>query len=378
MPHIRALASRLARLSLAGCVYTLASFGLHVGLAAAAPTAVTLEVQIDNGSWIPLPAEDMKSATADAAIARISEGGWLRITPSGSAGIEGSLTIDISLVSKAQVAKAVMTLEVPREATYVSNASISVRGLDGQGFHRAFEHVGREAADRLHSMMAARRGGPTKVVDDLDDQHWRDVYNEAQTKKHAGSYDEAKVLFEQVVAASGPGTARLAEMARDELRYGLPVMQARQTLVGLSSPGGRHDFPTLLTRAEGLYRQILGENPTDVTRMQEAQQALDQIVVARNAFEQAKRTQVILRVQQTRMMMTEFLMMEGVCPDRAQVEGLMAHDPFELRLGSVTGGGGESASYSIIDAETGISVPVKCSRRGIEFDLGGVPARHGR
>ncbi len=374
-----ALLRRLARLVPASALATLA---LLAAPALAAPTAVTLDVSIDNGSWIPLPADAMQAATADAALARISEGGWLRVVPSDASGIEGSLAVAVSLVEKAQIAKAVLTLAVPGEATYVAAASISVRGLDGQGFHRAFEHVGREAADRLHSMMAARRGGPIEIVDDADDTHWRDTFNTAQQEKHAGGWAEARVLFEQVAAASGPGTSRLAQMAHDELRYGLPVMEARQTLVGMGGPGGAGDFATSLARVEGLYRQIQAENPTNVARIQEAQQALDQAAVMRNAWEQARRSQVVMRVHEVRMMLTELVYMEGACPDAAAFDRVLSQSTFELEAGPVTRGADGTTRYSIVDAESGIGVPATCDpRRGVQLDLNGVaptPARHGR
>jgi len=158
-------------------------------------------------------------------------------------------------------------------------------------------------------------------------------------------------------------------MAEDELRYGLPVMEARQTLIGLSGPGGQGSFGDRVTRAEGLYRQIHAENPTSVPRMQEAQQALDQIAVMRRAYEQAARTQVVMRVQEVRMMLTEMLYMEGVCPDEKMLSQVLAQATFELKAGRVSQSSDGTASYTIVDVDSGIAVPVTCDRRSIHFDL---------
>ena len=340
------------------------------GAALAAPATVRLSYSIDNGSWIPIPADDMMEASLDAAIARISEGGWLRIVRDDAQPTEGKLEIDITLVAKAQIAKSVITLELLDEATYVSTASVSVRGLDTQGFHRAFEHIGRESADRLHATLIARRGGPARIVSDGDDDHWRAVYNEAQEKKHAQAYGEASLLFGQVAASSGRGTERLVLLAQDELRYGLPAFEAKHSLIGLAGPGRGRNFETSLSRAEGLYRQIQAENPTNMAREQEAQFALDQIAIARSAYDQAIRSQVYMRFSQVRIQLTETFFMEGQCPDAETVRRVLERGPFSLE-GSRPGSDESGAIvYELVDAESGQALPLACDERsGFSFDM---------
>ena len=66
-----------------------------------------------------------------------------------------------------------------------------------------------------------------------DDPARRETYDSAQKAKRAGHYDEARSLFEAVVASAPESGDSLRSLAEDELRYGLPVFEAQRSVLML-------------------------------------------------------------------------------------------------------------------------------------------------
>ncbi len=312
------------------------------------PIQVSHSVSIRNGDWIPLPIEDMRRAAGDAALSRLTDAGRLRLTDvrdnrAATGGDDsGSLALEIALIGPAETAKLTIRLDVSGSPTLVSTASISVRALDHAGIYNALEHVGRRAADRLvakldllHDQVLAGSVGPDTRS---DDPARRKRYDEAQAAKRSAHYSEARASFEAVVASADDPNDTLRLLAEDELRYGLPVFEAQQALNSLgriSMPGQQGNLEESLARAENLYRQIQAENPSSVSRVMQAQQALDNLLVTRSALANAMRANTISQVFGVRIAMMESMMMEGECPDRARALELVEQARARVTLKSI-------------------------------------------
>ncbi len=326
------------------------------GLAAGrtAPIPVVAAFAVESGDWIPLPEEDMRRAAADAALSRLSDAGRLDIVEDEAAARAGSLLLEVALIGPAETAKLTITLDVPGSPTLVSTASISVRALDHAGIFGALEHVGEQAADRLVAKLDLLRDPKLRPGDGsgapLGDGERRRVYDEAQQAKRTGRYAEARSGFESVVAtAPGPDDA-LKRLAEDELRYGLPLFEARQSLneIGrLSRPGQQPSREAAMARAEHLFRQIQAENPSDVARVAEAQRALDDLVVMSTALSNAMRAEARNRAHSLRMMMMQHTLMEGDCPDAELARVLMSEMNVRMELEDVRSEGSEGRRYRL-------------------------------
>ncbi len=337
-------------------------------LAAGSPVPVARVLSLESGDWYPLPASDMKAASADAALEEITRGGWLRIVDPESESRSGTLALALSLIGPAETAKLTITLRLDDRPTAVSTASISVRGLDRQGFYRAFEHIGRSAAERMNAKLEAlgldRGAGAPAAPHPFqpDDPELAAAFDDAQRLKHARQYQRARVRFEQVAEASGRGSSRLVEMARDELAYGLPLFEARQVVLDLGRlvNGGRAQFEPAIARAEQLYRQIQAENPGDVARVQEAQRALDELAVSRRAIDNVLRQSAMARLSSLRIALMERWYAEGRCPDEQGLRPLLEFGPRDVTLDSVDPLDGGGQRYAFLDQRSGERVRMTC------------------
>ena len=77
-----------------------------------------------------------------------------------------------------------------------------------------------------------------------------------------------------MAAATGEGSERLSNLAKDELRYGLMVFEAKQWMVAMGNSANPGAITKSIKKSENLYRQILAENNDSLIRTQEAQAAL--------------------------------------------------------------------------------------------------------
>jgi hypothetical protein len=279
----------------------------------------------------------------------------------------GALALYLSLIGKAETAQMTVTLTLPARPTFVSSASISVRRLDYREIYRALQHVGLEAAQRLNAKLraaealaSAEEPAPRRTPGDPE---LRQVFDEAQREKHALRYDEARTLFERVAPADGDHPTALGDMARDELRYGLPAFEAKQSILSKGQPKGETDdkFQSI-ARAENLYRQIQAENPLRPERVAEAQRALDDLAIARTAIKTAMWSVSVSRMAQLRMAMMEFLMVEGSCPDDGFVAQVLDGLPYPLELTALAHEAKGPARYAVMDPSTDVEVQLVCDR----------------
>jgi hypothetical protein len=338
------------------------------------PIPVTQSISIRHGDWVPLPVEDMRRAAGDSALSRLTDAGLLRVVMGPGKPDLGSLALEVSLIGPAQTMKLTITLNVPGSPTLLSTASISVRNLDHAGIYGAFEHVGARAADRLVAKLDLLRdaflGDVARPSGATDDPTRRQAYDAAQAAKRAGRYSEARALFEAIVSSASARSDSLRQLAEDELRYGLPVFEAQQslnTLGRLSLPGQQGAREAAFVRAENLYRQIQAENPSDVQRVSEAQRALDSLIVARGALANAMRASALSRVHSLRMAILEHMMMEGGCPDRARVQRLVKRMNVKVNVDDATPEGAAGQRYRLFDPESRTKITLLCNEFGVEI-----------
>lgn len=317
---------------------------------------VQLTSSFQNENWFPLSEKDMREAAIDTALADISEQGLVEFTDSAKAA--GQLELRVTLVEPASVVKLTITFQMEGIPSAVATASTSLDGLDHQGIFYAFEHVGHEAAGRmhvkltaaarLHRQLAALEPRPAKPVARLpagsapatpasnasdcaadplarltsgpvDGWSARAIYQTGQTLKEEGCYFDAKVAFELVGNDSREANASWRSLAAEELRFGLPIYEARQLSLDISRllRDERSDAARLtahLNRIEQLYRQVLVENETSVSQVLEVQRELDNFHHTRRAIGEVLKANTLGEAGMLRVQLTEQVMNSGVMP----------------------------------------------------------------
>ena len=324
----------------------------------AKPFAVSTEINIRSGDWYPLPEEDMKAAAVDTALAELTKGGLFSIVPENEL---NKLRLEISLIGPAETAKLTIQVNLKDRPTYVSTASISVHDMDFQDIYNAFEHIGQVAAQRLNDKTEALVLKPSKEIKSSsapNNKKLKAVYDKAQKLKRQYQYNKSRILFEQVAAATGEGSERLSALAKDELIYGLTVFEARQSMVAMGN-GDPNAISRSIRNAENLYRQILAENSENSIRTQEAQSALDNLSVSRNALKNVLRAQTLMAASSVRMMMQQEYMMMGECPDKKQTSRYTSSMHTDVTIKSVKKKGKETL-YAFTENKTGSSFTLSC------------------
>lgn len=343
-------------------------FLLFVGAAHAKPFTVSTDVSISNDDWYPLPEHDMKAAAVDTALAELTKGGLFSIVEGNE---KNRLRLEISLIGPAETAKLTIQVNIKGQPTYVSTASISVHDMDYQGIYNAFEHIGLVAAQRLNDKTEALLIEPNKGLGDhtsANDKELRAVYDKAQRLKRQYKYKSSRILFEQVAAATGEGSERLSALAKDELRYGLTVFEARQWMVAMGNSANPGAISKSIQKSENLYRQILAENSDSLVRTQEAQAALDNLSVSRNALKNILRAQTLMAASSVRMMMQEQYMMTGECPSKNDVSRYASsmHTETEVTINTVKKISDETR-YSFTEDMTGNPFILSCANQRISL-----------
>ena len=329
----------------------------------AQPFLVNTEVSISNGNWYPLPEDDMKSAAVDTALAELTKGGLFSIVKDDNT---NKLQLEISLIGPAETAKLTIQVNLKDETSYVSTASISVRNMDFQGIYNAFEHIGRVAAQRLNDKIEALVIKPRKNLNNdsaPNDKTLQNLYDEAQNLKRQYQYKLSRILFEQVAAATGKGSMRLSALAKDELKYGLTVFEAKQSMVDMGN-GNPKLILKSIGKAENLFRQILAENSDNLMRTQEAQSALDNLLVSHNALKNVVRAQTLAAVSNVRMMMQQHYMMMGECPDKKEILEMTSRFQTSVSIKNVKKSAAETR-YEFIESNSGNSVKLSCGKQSI-------------
>ncbi len=327
------------------------------------PFAVNAQVKIRTGDWYPLPEEDMKAAAVDTALAELTKGGLFSIVDEKKA---NKLSLEISLIGPAETAKLTIKVNLREQPTYVSTASISVRDMGFQGIYNAFEHIGRVAAQRLNDKTEALVINPREEIKEssiANDKTLQVLYNKAQNLKRQYQYNKSRILFEKVAAATGKGSERLSALAKDELKYGLTIFEAKQSMVAMGS-GNPNVISKSIRNAENLYRQILAENSDNLARIQEAQSALDNLSVSQNALKNALRAQTLMSASSVRIMIEQEYMMMGECPDKKQTARYASSMRTGVTIKSVKKKGQETL-YVFAENKTGNLFTLSCANQRV-------------
>ncbi len=295
---------------------------------------VVPHASIENGNWYPLTKAEMTRAVVDTALVELTEGGHFLIAKDDDSAkvIDGDLNLDIFLIGPAELVKLTLTLHLPDDATYVSTASMDIHNLDYQEIYKAFEYIGTEAAKRLNSKLAVLKFNTNKNESSLA-QHsdLSDIFNQAQHLKRREEYNEARALFERVIELDQMKDSRWAEMADDEVRYGLPLFEAENLLLNntLKAP---NVLASKMEQVEHLYRQILADNTGRPERVVEMNRRLDAISVSRKALKNSMKASAMSKVWPLKIMMVEHYMMYGEWPDKGTVEADLKRLTADIQL----------------------------------------------
>ena len=359
---------RLA-LCLVMCVYS--------ALLCAKPYVVVSEISISNENWYPLSQHDMKSATVDTALSELTQSGRFAIVNANhgkpASPVDGNIKLDISLVGPAEVVKLTMTLQLADTATYVSSVSLDIHGLDYQGIYKAFEYVGREAAKRLNTKIAMIKISPgishdsaptpsdsSNTTDEapLRKQEIVSVFNQAQELKRKEQYHDARALYERVISLSEREEPRLLEMAKDELRFGLPIFEADNMMLDNATQEPSL-IATKMEKIQHLYRQILADNTDNPQRMIEIHRRLDNLSISRKALSRVMEANSLASASQLRVMLFEYFMTMGVWPNRETLEEQLKDSALAF----------EVIDYQASDQK--ITIMLRDSKYGTQLELSG-------
>ncbi len=353
-------------------------FGLMAPLTVqAGPYVLATETRFYNENWFPLPRDQMERAAADPALARLTDSGLFRFVSREQGSVEGTLKLDVSLVEAAEVAKITIHMDVENEGSFAATSSTSLRDLDHQGIFLAFTHIGKDAADGLMAKLTALEKAqrqkaasqdiqkesvarlervakrlervalqyePTQTVGDM---HWQSEYNRAQDLKRSGRFFEARVILEAIVARAQADDPSY-RMARDELRFGLPMFEASYwslKAVEYQANAEPNVVFELWNRSEQRLRQVVAQNADRPERLAKAQSELDRLALNRNALRNALRVNALSQLMPLKMALAQHFAMTGTFPDRGEAEAMLRDYHLDARFGTY------DVSAAALDAE---------------------------
>lgn len=333
----------------------------------AKPYSITSETVLHNENWYPLSEHDMKAAAVDTALSEFTSSGKFVIVKKekhARRNTDGNLRFEISLIGSAEVIKLTTTLHLENSATYVSSVSMDIHGMNYQGIYNAFEYVGSETAKRLNTKIKILQENSSNIIEQTKPATHApnadiiSLYNQAQQLKRESHFHEARVLFEIVIEDSTTSEHQWNKMARDELRYGLPVFEADNLLLDNTLKD-----PLLLQQkmetVAHLYRQVLADNTDNPQRIIEMNKRLDSISISRKALENSLKASSLARATPVRIMLKEHYMFNGEWPDQATLKQELHRFSSEFDV----------VSYQLLDAK--FQLVVKDTKYGTEIEIAG-------
>lgn len=321
----------------------------------AVPARVEMTLETDN--WYPVPEEQMKSQVMDTALDALTQAGRLGLVADQEDSGAGELRGHLSLVGPANQVSFTLELHVPDQPSFVATSSISIEGLDREGIYQALAYIGGEVGNRMADrlgMLEEPEASPE------GSEEIADLLNRGKELKREDRFEEAREAFVQVEALAGDG--EWAEMARDELDYGLLMYEAQSLMNRLGDLSiGLNEKRTMATRASNRLREALAQNHRHAARVREAQNWLDQVEMAREGLENAIQAQAMNGATPVRLMLLEEYSMRGECMGGERLRE-MTDDSRTMRglsLQSVNGTSSER-SYELLHKETGAVVTLRC------------------
>jgi len=148
----------------------------------------------------------------------------------------------------------------------------------------------------------------------------RNDFQTAQSLKLENRFNEARAKFESIAALDEPGSETWADLAADELDYGLLLHEANYWILKAGSGvGDGKALKTYLANAEQLYQQILELNSHDTERMRDTQQRLDQLYVTRQAIRQSSDAQTMSHLYRLRTYIDAYFSERGEWPEQTEL-----------------------------------------------------------
>lgn len=267
------------------------------------PIRVISHTTISTDNWYPLSEQEMKAAAVDAALTEFTNNGQFKIMPhnkDGNPQADGELRFRIALVGPAEVVKLTTQLHLNDAPSYVASVSMNIHGMDYHGIYNAFEYVGAEAAKRLNAKMtlptpasnSTKNSATTQADTNSANSATTTLFNQAQTLKRKGQYHQARAMFEEI--AEQQPENQWTSLAKDELRYGLPMFEADNIM-----PDNAMGDPAMVLEkmqtVSHLYRQILADNTDNPKRVIDVNQRLDQMSISLKHMKNAIKASALSR-----------------------------------------------------------------------------------
>ena len=202
----------------------------------------------------------------------------------------------------------------------------------------------------------------------------RTLYDEAQSLKRANRLDAAPASFQSAAELTGPEDAVWAGLAREELRFGLPLHEARQLAVQLATAG---DFPgrrQLLSRIDAIHRQLLADNSDRPERIAEIERLRDELALTRQGVSSAEQSSIDAMLEQLRHRIHRHYLSQRQWPDWPFLEKELA--------GALRGAGLKEDRMYIVnfypsreqfyatlrDTQNGTDTTIKGDSRGVKIE----------
>jgi hypothetical protein len=197
------------------------------------------------------------------------------------------------------------------------------------------------------------------------------LYNDAQSLKRANRLDAARSSFQHAAELTGPEDAVWADLAREELRFGLPMHEARLLAARLATAG---DFPgrrQMLSRIDAIYRQLLADNSDRPERIAEIERLRDELAITRQSVGDAEQSSIDAMLNQLRQRVQRHYAMQRQWPDWLFLEKELADALRQAglkddRMYIVNFYPSREQFYATLrDTQTGIDITIKGDNRGV-------------
>jgi len=148
-------------------------------------------------------------------------------------------------------------------------------------------------------------------------EYARENYNEAQNLKRANRFEEARQVFNIVADMDDADASSWAELAADELRYGLLMHEVNHLILKFGRSAHSSDKQAQYRQlAENKLNEIIDLNGDNVQRVTEAQSKLDQLNVSGAYVEQARSANTLASLSPIRLSIQLYYQSRGQWPDQ--------------------------------------------------------------
>jgi hypothetical protein len=206
-------------------------------------------------------------------------------------------------------------------------------------------------------------------ADDADTA--RTFYDEAQSLKRDNRLEAARASFQRATEVTRPEDAVWTDLAREELRYGLPLYEARQLTRQLAIAG---DFPgrrQMLSRIDAIHRQLLADNSDRPERIAEIERLRDELAIARASVGSAEQSSVNAALDHVRHRIHSYYLNQRQWPDwpfleKELAEALRQAGLKEDRVYIVNFYPSQEQFYATLrDTQSGTDTTIKGDHRGV-------------